>query len=124
MKRALFPLLAIVLLTQPLAAPPARAAVDHMTVPLVVIRFNQPRVYFERPLYNALQKALGAKPDLRINVVSYFPTRHPKMVDEAEENLNSVVRTLGDIGIPLARIGVASEPASDLQHSEVHIYVR
>ncbi len=103
---------------------PAYAAADHYTVPLVVIRFNQPRVYYERPLYNALKRALQVKPSLRINVINYFPSKHPELVDEAERNLKAVVRSLGEMGIPLSRIGVASEPAPDLDYSEVHIYVR
>lgn len=128
MKRLLITCLLPVLLAFPAIAVPAlnapAPAVSHITVPLVVIRFNEPRVYFERPLYNALRKALETKPSVRLNVINYFPTRNQEVVDEAEANLNRVMRVLQDMGMPLNRMGVSSEPASDLQHSEVHIYVR
>jgi hypothetical protein len=106
------------------ASPSDVPVTSHLEVPLVVIRFNEPRVYFERPLYNALHKALEAKPDVKINVINYFPTSSQKMVDEAEANLNRVMKNLQEMGMPLSRIGVSSEPAEDLKHSEVHIYVR
>lgn len=110
----------------PAPSPAAAAAptVSHLNVPLVVIRFNEPRIYFERPLYNALRKALETKPGVRLNVINYFPTTNQNLVDEAEANLNKVMKVLQEMGMPLNRIGVSSEPASDLKNSEVHIYVR
>lgn len=114
-------------LSQPAMAIPGTMptpTVSHLNVPLVVIRFTEPRIYFERPLYNALRKALETKPGVRLNVINYFPTRNQDVVDDAEANLNKVMRVLQEMGMPLNRIGVSSEPASDLEHSEVHIYVR
>ena len=116
--------LAPLLVVMPSAPARAQAAADHYTVPLMVIRFNQPRVYFEKSLHSAVAKALRVKPNVYINVVNYFPTLNERAVDKAENNLNSVVRALNKMGMPLERIGVTSEPASDLGESEVHIYVR
>lgn len=101
----------------------AFAAMDHMSTPLMVIRFNQPRVYYEQPLYSALSRAAEAKADVRFAIINYFPP-NPQGQKLAEANFQRVLGTIRQIGVPNQRIDIRSEVAPDLNYSEVHIYVR
>ncbi len=104
-------------------AMPAMAVMDHMSTPLVVVRFNQPRVYYDQPLYNALTLAVQAKSDVRFNVINYFPVQ-PGLRQMADNNFRRVLTSIRKMGVPDSRLNLRSEPAPDLNYSEVHIYVR
>jgi hypothetical protein len=113
-------LLVLPLLLLPLAA---WAMADHMTTPLVVIRFNQPRVYYEQPLYTAMNRALQAKPEVRFNVIHYFPPR-PALKAQGDRQFQRVLGTIRQMGMPEARLNITSQADAALNYSEVHIYVR
>jgi len=128
MKKALAVALCVVItsLTLPLGAllpAPAHAARDHYTVPLVVIRFNQQRVHYERPLFNAISKALNTKEDARFNVIYYHITGNERLQKRSDDSFKEVLANLADMGIPRSRIGVKKQPSPELGYSEVHIYV-
>ena len=53
---------------------PATAPRDHTNTPLMVVRFNQRHVYYQRPLYTAVSRALEVKPSARFTMVSVVPT--------------------------------------------------
>lgn len=97
-------------------------------VPLVVIRFNQRKVMYERQLYNAISKAVEIKPSVVLDVVSFVPTTGNASNDEkvsqaALGQTSTVVTSLRNMGIPQERMRVSTEGAPGLPHHEVHIYV-
>ncbi len=98
-------------------APPAA------DVPLVVIRFNQRKVLYERQLYNAIAKAVEIKPSVVFDVVSFLPSQSKKAVSKAQSQTHQVVTSMRNMGIPQERIRVNREPASGIKAHEVHIYV-
>lgn len=102
---------------------------DALKQPLMVIRFNQRTVYFEKPLYNAVARALEAKPEVMFNVVSLVPSRGEQgpsdaAKDRAEANLGKVVRYLESIGVPKSRFGVERQDGGPIGSDEVQIFVR
>jgi hypothetical protein len=95
----------------------------------VVLRFNQPRVYYEQPLYDAVAKAVSLKPDVMFDVVSYAPATGDARMDAAWEstaghNTQSVVASMQRIGVPLSRINVTGQHINGLNYDEVHLFVR
>ncbi len=112
----------VLVLALMVAAFPAIAA-DHVTTPLMVIRFNQPRVYYEQPLYNAFNRAIQTKADVQFNVINYYPPQ-PALKRTADINFQRVLATIQRMGVPKNRLTLRNEAAPDLSYSEVHIYVR
>lgn len=97
--------------------------------PLVVIRFNQPTIYYDQQLYNAISKAVAIKPDLMIDVVSLAPQTGNGSTDEqwqraASQHTQHVVATLQQIGVPRARIHVTGQHETGLRYDETRIFVR
>lgn len=97
-------------------------------VPLVVIRFNQRKVYFERQLYTAISKAVAIKPDVLLELVSFVPQgasdqQSQNLAAKSEQNLSSVIQSLQKMGVPRERINVVKEPSDAIRFQEVHIYV-
>lgn len=107
----------------------ASLTISPSQVPLVIIRFNQRAVYYERQLFNAIQRAVDAKPSVRFEVVSYVPitgqhSRDSRAMNMASTNQNKVLNSMREIGIPRKRIGVHIEPDSRLKYDEVHVFVQ
>lgn len=97
-------------------------------IPLVVIRFNQRKVFYERPLYNAVSKAVAIKPNVVLDVVSFVPQTpsedsQEKMNQMAASQQSAVIGTLRSIGIPANQIRASRDIAPDTQFHEVYIYV-
>lgn len=97
-------------------------------IPLVVIRFNQRRVFFEKPLYNAVAKAVAVKPNVVFDVVSFVPQgsssdSQERLDANAAGQQGQVVKTLQQIGIPRNQIRVSRDVAPDAQFHEVYVYV-
>jgi len=96
---------------------------------LVIIRFNQARVYYDNQLYQAISKAVAIKPDLMIDVVSYSPETNDTDTDEqwqqaASQHTQQVVNTLQQIGVPRSRISVSGERVAGIRTDETHIFVQ
>jgi hypothetical protein len=97
-------------------------------VPLVVIRFNQPRVMYQNQLYNAIAKAVQIKPTVFFTVVSLVPSvedsyQSERLTAHASTQTSGVLSTLRSMGIPRDRIRVSREQTPGLRAHEVHIYV-
>ncbi|MFO1242551.1 MAG: hypothetical protein U1E36_05040 [Rickettsiales bacterium] len=98
-------------------------------IPLVVIRFNQRKVFFERPLYNAVSKAVSIKPNVMLDVVSFIPQASS---EDGQERVNasaasqqaSVVNALLSMGVPRGQIRTSRDVAPDTQFHEVYVYVQ
>ena len=118
-------LLAVVCATPAVVSTSAQAqqlqAGSHHAMPLILVRFNQPRVYFQRPMSNVVQRALNISPDVGFKVVHYTPKAGNK---KAERDLNSVLQHLYRLGVRKGNVQVDQQVASALGHSEVHLYVR
>ena len=97
--------------------------------PLVVIRFNQPNVYYERPLYTAVSRAVSVKPGVMFDVVSYVPQTGNREMDiqmlrMADAHVKQVTDSFRGMGVPGGRITVATEPTRGIDYDELHIFVR
>ena len=102
----------------------ANAAYAMGDKPLVIIRFNQRVVTYERPLYIAVSRALQTKPTAMFDLVSLIPGGNGTMAQKAESDLNRVVSTMLEMGVPRDRLSVTRQPGGALESNEVHIYVR
>ena len=96
--------------------------------PLVVIRFNQPRVYFDQQLYGAIAKALEIKPDLTLDVVSLAPSVGNAETDKkwqavAGRNTRTVIDAMKEMGVPMNRINVTGQSQPGLRYDETQVFV-
>lgn len=97
--------------------------------PLLTVRFNQARVYYDQQLYSAISQAVAVKPEVTFDVVSYAPSTGNSSADEkwiiqASRNTQSVVAAMQRIGVPMERITVTGQTNADLRFDETRIYVK
>lgn len=120
--------LALSLVGAPLLAPHIAQAqvIGEPSDALVVIRFNQPRVYFEQQLYGAIAKAVAVKPDVEFNLISYAPQAgdSEEWREIASKNTQTVVKSMQNMGVPLSRIHVSGQIKSGIKYDETHVYVQ
>lgn len=96
--------------------------------PLMIIRFNQDKVFYKRPLYRAMHEAVTAAPDVLFHVVSYIPQKQSAEHNQrarrlAQQHLQMVVGEMQKMGVSAAQIRTASEPDYRLRYDEIHIFV-
>lgn len=97
-------------------------------VPLVVIRYNQPKVFYQRQLYNVVAKAVAIKQDVTFEVVSFVPvsddsSRSESMAQRAQGQTAALLKDMTAMGIPAQRIRVSREAVQDARQHEIYIYV-
>lgn len=97
--------------------------------PLLVVRFNQSRVYYDQQLYSAISQAVAVKPDVMFDIVSNAPltgdaSRDSDWVATASRNTQAVVATMQSIGVPMERMRITGQAKAGLRYDETHIYVR
>lgn len=97
--------------------------------PLVKIRFDQPNVQYEQPVYLAVSEAMERYPSARFELVAVHPTKgNAAQVaiesTRARRNAEKVLRTLTQMGLPLDRIDLSYTPSPEAQSNEVHLYIR
>ena len=97
--------------------------------PLVTIRFNQPRVYFDKQLYAAVSQAVAIKPDVTFDVVSLAPATGNPQIDAqwqqvASHNTQAVLAVMRNIGVPLGQIRVTGRSQAGLVHDETQLFVQ
>jgi len=97
--------------------------------PLVVIRFDRKDVAYEKPLYNAVSRALDRRPQAAFDVVAVAPQSN----QQAETSLNRakvrryaerVLRSLNEMGLPPNRVRLSATTSPNVQANQVQIYVR
>lgn len=99
---------------------PATAA--DQTVPIIVIRFNQPQVAFEKHLPVLVQKARAVEPNVAFYLVNYVPPNAPPM--------DAMPQEVSDVGNALIRLGVPPDHITydriyaNVRTSEVHVFLR
>jgi hypothetical protein len=94
---------------------------------LVIIRFNDPGVDYEVPLYGAVSEALRRRPGAVFDLVAVTPSiaSGAGLPDEdALRNAEAVLRSLTAMGVPTERIFVAATASPLVGTDEVHLYVR
>lgn len=97
--------------------------------PLVTIRFNQPRVYFDKQLYAAVSQAVAIKPDVTFDVVSLAPATGNPQIDAqwqqvASHNTQAVLAVMRNIGVPLNQIRVTGRSQAGLMNDETQLFVQ
>jgi hypothetical protein len=116
------------------SAPPSRAsaapaASSASNRPLVVIRFDQPNVDYEEPLYKAVNSALQRKPNATFTVQAVAPQANSAAevatnTTASRDNATKVLRSLTAMGMPADRLSLSATMSPDIQGSEVRIFVR
>lgn len=122
--RSLIPLLLAVLL----GGMPGLALSAEGRVPLVTIRFNQQDVRYEQDLFAAMEKAVKAKPEVRLEIVSRAPSTGEASVDGywqrvAGANTRRVLQTLVSMGVPPERITVTGKVDAAISFDETQVFV-
>ena len=97
--------------------------------PLMVIRFNQPRIYYEQQLYTAVSRAVGVKPVVLFDLVSYVPTTGHEKLDAqwqatARHNTQAILNSMTEMGVPSSRITTRAQPVRGGEYDEIHVFVR
>jgi hypothetical protein len=96
---------------------------------LVLIRYNQPVVDYEKQLSNAVGTAIELRPDAQFSVVAVSPSSgDPADLAQAQQkaqiNAEAVKRSLMQLGLSPSRITMASTQIQTAQTPEVHVYIR
>lgn len=104
------------------------AAQSHLDTPLMVVRFNQPRLNYQQSLYNVLGRALEAKPDVFFNIIALVPQSADasvtqKLQAQTQANAGTIVGDMVRMGIPQNRLRVSYQRAG-IEYPEVHIFVQ
>lgn len=113
-------------------APAAMAMVELPSAgdrPLVVIKFDKPKVQYESQLYAAVKAALERKPAATFDVVAVSPRKgSPGQAalgaTSARRNAESVVRSLTNMGLPPNRLRLSANQTDAAGSGEVHVFVR
>jgi hypothetical protein len=97
--------------------------------PLVVIRFDQPDVDYEQPLYTAVNGALKRKPSATFTIQAVSPNASSAAdvaanTKASRENATKVLRSLTAMGMPADRLSLSATMSPDIQSGEVRIFVR
>lgn len=97
--------------------------------PLVVVRFDHPDVDYQQILYAALNQALQNRPGASFQVLAVAPTRGTAASVQiaqstARRHAEDVMRSMSDMGVPAARMAVASTTDPSATVSEVRVFVR
>ena len=97
--------------------------------PLVVIRFDRPKVEYVEALYFAVNSALERLPSATFDLVAIAPnkgdaTEMTAAVSASKRNAESVLRSLSDMGLPFDRVRLSAMISGRAAANEVHIYVR
>ena len=112
-----------------ISAQPTPVAALASRRPLVVIRFDRPKVAYKEAVYNAVSKVLDRRPDAAFDVVAVTPDqgslgRIAVESNKARRSAEGVTRALGEMGLPASRIAVSAAASDTSTVNEVHIYVR
>ena len=97
--------------------------------PLMVIRFNQPHVYYDQQLYGAISQAVAVKPGVMFDVISNAPvtgdaSRDAEWIRVASHNTQAVIASMQGMGVPMERMHVTGQQESGLHYDETQIFAR
>lgn len=114
---------------EPMAAPAPVASVPGGRRPLAKIRFDQANVNYEQPVYLAVSEAMQKYPGARFEIVAVHPTQGNAAQlaiesTKARRNAEAVMRSMGQMGLPLDKVDLMASQSPEAQSSEVHLYIR
>ena len=98
-------------------------------LPLVVIRFDDPNIDYEKTLYDAIGITVDKKPDASFGLVAVSPIGK----NEGETRINAskvkkyaerVLRSLVSFGLPSKKVALSAKTSGDVVVPEVHIFVQ
>ena len=98
-------------------------------LPLVVIRFDDPDINYEKTLFDAIGTTVDKKTDATFGLVAVAPIGK----NEGETRINSskvkkyaerVLRSLVSFGLPSKKVALTAKTSGDVVVPEVHIYVQ
>ena len=98
-------------------------------LPLVVIRFDDPNIDYEKTLYDTIGTTIDKIPDASFGLVAVSPIGK----NEGETRINSskvkkyaerVLRSLVSFGLPSKKVALSAKTSGDVVVPEVHIYVQ
>lgn len=108
-------------------APPAMASAGTPPpagTPIVTIKFGRAHAAYEKTLYAALSQALASQPKASFTVVGISSTATRLAANGAERNAKAVMHTMGEMGVPTARMEVSAATDPAISASEVRVYVK
>tara|TARA_B100002003_G_scaffold44809_1_gene40137 strand:- start:138 stop:818 length:681 start_codon:yes stop_codon:yes gene_type:complete len=98
-------------------------------LPLVVIRFDDPDINYEKTLFDAIGTTVDKKSDATFGLVAVSPIGK----NEGETRINSskvkkyaerVLRSMVSFGLPSKKVALTAKTSGDVVVPEVHIYVQ
>ena len=98
-------------------------------LPLVVIRFDDPSIDYEKTLYDAIGTTVDKKPNASFGLVAVAPIGK----NEGETRINAskvkkyaerVLRSMVSFGLPSKKIALSAKTSGDVVVPEVHIFVQ
>ena len=97
--------------------------------PLVVIRFNQPHLYYDQQLYTAVSQAVATKAGVMFDIVASAPatgdaTKDAQWIALSSKNTQGVVASMQSMGVPLERMHITGQTQPGLRYDETQIYAR
>lgn len=106
---------------EPRPAPAREYAPAGQDRPLVIIRFDDPNVQYEQPLYEALSEALERRPSASFEVVAVAPDAGASA--RSRRYADRVANSMTEMGLPATRLHRSTESGGS-SAGEVRIYVR
>ena len=93
---------------------------------VITIKFDHPKVEFEQDLYTALNQSLQTKPGASFQVVAVSPTggsaaAMQKGQRDAQHHAQDVLKSMTDMGVPAARVGISSSTDPAVTAPEVRV---
>ena len=98
-------------------------------LPLVVIRFDDPDIDYEKTLFDAIGTTVDKKPNATFGLVAVSPIGK----NEGETRINAskvkkyaerVLRSMVSFGLPSKKVALSAKTSGDVVVPEVHIYVQ
>jgi len=97
--------------------------------PLVVIKFVNDQVSYEKTLYTAVSAALQRRPNAEFDLVAVSPLSDSssdlsEMTLSARKRAEAVLKSMTGFGLPPTRLRLSATMNGDVTSDEVHIFVR
>jgi hypothetical protein len=96
---------------------------------LVVIRFDNPDVDYEQPLFTAISAALNRLPDAKFELVAVSPVAEDvDAISEARKQsqvqAQNVLKSLTSFGLPPSRVSLSARTSPNAETNEVQVFVK
>jgi hypothetical protein len=104
-------------------------AAESTGTPVMIIRFNQELIDYDKPLQKVAKSAIAAKPSVLFDIVSVVPetdsrSDNSKLKERSEFLTNQVIETLQLNGAKPEQIRTTFQNSTIAESGEVHIFVR